>query len=169
MAEILGVAAACICYRLAVWRIHTTPGAPGSRERLMDTILTMALFAAATALGTAALIRGIPKWLDGLHADGKVRRPGNDDHVHSTASRTNGGNDRGDSEDALADMPDVDGVRQRQMRTVAAPQGQPLEVHQVAGARLHVGQVGRQRQHRGVVKRAAPEARARWSAPTSAT
>ena len=64
MTEILGVTAAAVCYRLAIWRIHTTPGAAGSRERLMDTLLTMALFGAAAALGTAAVIRGIPKWLD---------------------------------------------------------------------------------------------------------
>ena len=64
MTEILGVTAAAVCYRLAIWRMHTTPGAPGSRERLTDTVLTMGPFAAAAALGTAAVIHGIPKWLD---------------------------------------------------------------------------------------------------------
>ena len=45
-------------------RIYTTPGAPGSRERLNDTVLTMALFAAAFTLMTTALIHGVPKWFE---------------------------------------------------------------------------------------------------------
>ena len=64
MTEILAVAVAGICYRMALWRIYTTPGAPGSRERRNDTVLTMALFAAAFALMTTALIHGLPKWFE---------------------------------------------------------------------------------------------------------
>ena len=64
MTEILGVALAGICYRMAVWRIHTTPGRPGGRERLEDSVLTLALFTAAACLLTASLVRGIPKWFD---------------------------------------------------------------------------------------------------------
>ena len=64
MTEILAAALATICYRIVIWRLHTTPGEPGSRERLHDTLLTMALFGAALMLITSALVRGIPKWLD---------------------------------------------------------------------------------------------------------